>query len=174
MAVDTSDSNGQCVEFCWGLDKDGINETNSTPFYTTDLQKNVLRELKVWCKDDDSIKSEPLYCWVYPDAPPDTPVVTSDAIVGGRKISWTGKDFKDGNATQYKIIVKKGGSPDEAADIVQDFQPGTNYDDGAPLKDFSYSYTPSGGTGTYYYRVIAKDARGSKAPSTVNNFDFIE
>jgi len=109
---------------------------------------------------------------VVADSVPPTPVVTSDAITGGRKISWSGKDARDGNGTLYKIIVKKGANPDESVDIISDFKPGSQYASGAPAFDFSYNYTPTGGTGIYYYQVLSKDARGSIARSGISVFSY--
>jgi len=177
MAVDTSDSNGQCGEFYWDLDKDGINETNSTPFYTTDLQKNVLRELKVWCKDNDGISSEPLYCWVYPDSPPDTPIVYADpiSITDSVTIYWRGKDFKDKNETEYTVLLRANSNPDSSKneDIISSWS--SSYEPSSlGAYDFMYRFplTPSGGLITYNFRVIARDKRLSITQSVIDNFPY--
>jgi hypothetical protein len=126
----------------------------------------------IWIKDNDDLIAGGTKFSVFADSAPPAPTVTSDAITGGRKISWSGKDAKDGDATLYKIIIKKTANPDENVDIVSDFKPGSQYASGAPFNDYSFSYTPTGGTGTYYYQIISKDARGSLSRCTVNNFNF--
>jgi hypothetical protein len=134
---------------------------------------NQSRTLWIAGRDDDGLlggrmSGTPFV--VFADSAPPAPVTTSDPVTGGRKISWSGKDSKDGNATLYKIIIKKGANPDESVDIVSDFKAGSLYASGG-LYDFSYNYLQTG-AGIYYYQVIAKDARGSISRSGIGSFSF--
>jgi len=182
LQVDTSDSNGHCATFQWDLDADGtINATTTTT--TTWVQgflANQARLARVLTKDDDSIMSRSLTFYVYPDAPPPPATTTpSDALPGVRKISWKKMDVKDSLATQFQILVHKegvGGYDDpiegNPADLASDWKAGSQYEAGMNDYTCGYTYTPTLGTGTYFYMVISRDARGSKAYSLVGSFGF--
>jgi len=138
----------------------------------TGLVVNQARPIQMWAKDDDSIRSERVRFWVFPDsAPTTTTTTTSDAVAGVRKIFWRGKDVKDVDDTQYKIVIKFGNAAVTDEDendpvyVVEDFKSGRDYDSGGSW-DFSYTYTPTNGTGDYHYRIVAKDARGSTNRTT--------
>jgi hypothetical protein len=73
MAVNDSDANGKCVRFYWDTDNNGqYNVDNETPFliYTFGRLESAI---SVWSKDDDSIQSEKLTFYLYPDEPPPAP-----------------------------------------------------------------------------------------------------
>jgi hypothetical protein len=174
FTVDTIDSNGTIQKFFWDIYGDGVNDSTNIPYWTQFVPAGAATKIVVTGRDDDQLISMPFAFYMYPDAPPPaTTTTTSDAVASVRKIFWTGKDVKDGNATQYKLVIKKGSASsadsitvaDESnpAYIVQDFRAGSLYDSGSPNFDFSYTYAPTGGTGVYHYRIVSKDARGSLA-----------
>ena len=178
VIVDTSDTNGFMQRFDWDRGNDGSwDYTTTQPALYQFFNLNAASLVSVRGKDDDSVNSNKLPFYVFPDEPPPVPTVTSDPITGGRKISWSGKDAKDGNSTQYKIIALKSPdgnpvTPSETADIVQDWQAGSLFASGSPYDDFSFTFTPNGGTGKYFYQVISRDARGSISRSSMSSFNF--
>ena len=164
VAVDPFDTNGAVVLFSWDISNGGYTETNHSPIFssfggTTD--GHYL--LKVTGKDDDSLTSNTLQFYFSPHQPPPPIISNCDQVSGGRKLSWSGKDPVDSNATSYKIVIKKGaelapGDENNSAYIVQTFKAGSQYASGAPNFDFSFTYTPPS-SGTYYYQIIARNSR---------------
>jgi hypothetical protein len=109
--------------------------------------------------------------FVYADSAPSTPTISYSKVNGQIQIGWLGKDAKDGNGTLFEILLKKGSAPANT-DTLFNFKSGTTLSPGLYGYDFSYTFGPSGGAGTYYYQVVAKDARGSISYSTVSFFIF--
>jgi len=122
--------------------------------------------MSVWCKDNDSIPSAKMTCYVFPDEPPPVPTLSNVIfpIVSQVRLRWSGQDAKDGTNTQFEILCDQDNPP---TTVISNFA-------AFPLDGtakFYFDYTvPS--TGTYYWKIIAKDARGSQAASSVNSFDF--
>ncbi|HAJ79679.1 MAG TPA: hypothetical protein DCO75_07895, partial [Fibrobacteres bacterium] len=74
----------------------------------------------------------------------------------------------DSNATLYKVLIKKGNSittEDETNPtyIIQDFTAGSLCTSGSPSFDYSLTFTPNQGSGSYYWLVIAKNSRGQQS-----------
>ena len=130
--------------------------------------------MHIYGKDNDGLMSGKQFVIVADSVPPPPEATYSD---GSQKILWSGKDKRDGDLTQYKIVVKKGSAISEGDEnntdyIVSDFKAGKEYESGADYEEhYSFSYTPDQGTGKYYYMVIARDARGSIRQS-LNNLYF--
>jgi hypothetical protein len=108
---------------------------------------------------------------VYADSAPPAPTISYSKVNGQIQIGWLGKDAKDGNGTLFEILLKKGSAPANT-DTLFNFKSGTTLSPGLNGYDFSYTFGPSGGAGTYYYQVVAKDARGSISYSTASFFIF--
>jgi hypothetical protein len=108
---------------------------------------------------------------VYADSAPPAPTISYSKVNGQIQIGWLGKDAKDGNGTLFEILLKKGSAPANP-DTLFNFKSGTTLSPGLNGYDFSYTFGPSGGAGTYYYQVVAKDARGSISYSTASFFIF--
>jgi hypothetical protein len=84
---------------------------------------------------------------------------------------WSGKDVKDGDATQYRILLKQGVSPTNT-DVLQNYKAGTLYTAGDAGYQFKFAFT-GGTTGSVYkYKIIAKDARGTESASTEQSFIY--
>ena len=124
----------------------------------------------IYARDNDSLLRGGQFV-VYADSAPPTPLTTVDKPTGQIRIGWIGKDAKDGNGTLFKIIMKKGSAP-AITDTLIDFTSGISLSPGLNGYDFSYTFIPSGGNGTYYYQVIAKDARGATSFSSASFFNF--
>jgi hypothetical protein len=123
-------------------------------------------------RDNDSLLTRVIKSFqVYADSAPPTPSIVADKVGSVVTILWKNKDAKDGDATQYKIIIKKDSSP-TITDILVDYKAGSQYDAGTSGYDFKYSFTPTTGSGTYSYKVIAKDARGSENSSIEGAFIY--
>jgi len=176
MAIDTSDTNGQCVTYYWDTDNDGdYNIENNVPYLSYDFGK-LESEISVWAADEDGIMSEKVTFYLYPDDPPlevEASVVPADLNPTTKyTFSWSGMDVKDQTLTEYRILVHQGGidgynSPDSAniADIAKDWTPGTASEFNENGGSFSWEYIPtgceSGTTCRYYWQVEARDARGT-------------
>jgi PKD repeat protein len=162
-----ADTNGTIDTFYFGLNSNINQATKSTvdsaliPVDLNNINKGSLRY--IWVKDNDGI-IRGRQITVFADSIPPAPQATYSSD-GSQKIMWSGKDAVDGDATQFKILVKKGTSIDSTEEnnpayIVQDFKAGSLYTVELNSK-YSFIYTPTNGFGDYYYMVIARDARGS-------------
>jgi hypothetical protein len=167
MAVDSADTNGYVTEFYWDVGDNGLDETSTAPTISAiGWDANIAKYLKVWCKDDDGILSEPLYCWVYPDSVPEIPLQISEAKVGtdSVKLTWSGNDVKDGDALQFQILCDKSNPPTTEVKSFGICEKSGN--------DF-FTVIPIASNGRYYWKVTARDARESETTSlSVRVFDF--
>jgi len=103
MAIDTSDTNGQCVTYYWDTDNDGdYNIENNVPYLSYDFGK-LESEISVWAADEDGIMSEKVTFYLYPDDPPlevEASVVPADLNPTTKyTFSWSGMDVKDQTLT---------------------------------------------------------------------------
>jgi hypothetical protein len=172
IMVDAEDSNGVVGEFYLDFQNDGNSvEVQNNLLFQPTIIPHTSYDYSYWVKDDDGLISDKIVFIVYADAPPPTTTTTSDASPGVRIIRWSGKDVKDGDQTQYKIVAKIGSASatdsitindeDNPDFLVHDFQSGSMYTiDG--IYDYNFTYTPNQGSGIYHYRIIARDARGSE------------
>jgi len=126
--------------------------------------------MNVSVRDTDGLMAKNSF-QIYADSAPPAPVTTVAKVGGQIQIGWLGKDTKDGNGTLFEILLKNGSAP-ALMDTLIGFRSGTTLSPGLDGYDFSYTFTPSGGAGTYYYQVVAKDARGSVSYNTANFFIF--
>ncbi len=167
VMVDTSDSNGYITDFEWDRRINGdVDYTSTIPQLYRYFEPNEADSIAVRGKDDDGIWSEWVKFCVYPDAPPPAPTVyaiapTADSI----SIYWKNKDVKDGDLTEYRVLVHQGAEPDSTVtgDIVSDWKSGYRID---TTEGYGYFFrfktlTPSMPKVTYFYQVHARDARGS-------------
>jgi hypothetical protein len=165
VTVSAFDTNGAVVQFNWDISNGGYTATTSSPILTsTGAAADGHYLMKVTGKDDDSLTSNTLQFTFSPHQPPAPIISNCDQVSGGKKLSWSGKDPADSNATFYKIVIKKGselapGDENDSVYIVQKFKAGSQYASGAPNFDFSFAYTPTS-SGTYYYQIIARNSRG--------------
>jgi hypothetical protein len=174
------DTNGTIVKYYWNSSNSIAGATVTTtdtimPVFTSMTPFNLF----IFGRDNDSLLSASTGSYVvFPDSAPRPITATSDPITGGRKLSWSGLDAKDSLTTEFRILVKKGSQPDTSAnspDVVKDWTPASDavfaYTP-ANTNPFTLTYTPTGGTGTYYYQIIARDKRGTKGmgPNSYGNF----
>ena len=153
--------------FEWYVDEDRVN-TNP-------------KRIQFYVLDDDGFLRGGEFV-VFADSAPGEIVATHDAATYGRTISWSGMDKKDSLDTEYRILVKLGSSLEES-DTTEEFiakdwtrgnDPEFGYEPSAP-KPFSWTYIPDQGNDTYFYQVIARDARGSVSKSSNQlNFDWTD
>jgi len=169
VRIDTVDSNGACVLFYWDWDANGtINATTTTTTTTTTdgFEEGQGRDLIVYCKDDDSLKSNELRLYVYHDAPPPAPLglgytVYADSV----QIQWdsTALDLKDGVETEVRIMIKYGssGDPDE---VLMDWSVAGELPTIGTKRYYKFE---KGYTGDVRYKILLRDRRGSVAESEV-------
>lgn len=174
MQIDTADSNGQCRVFFWDFYSDGsINSITTTPTTTNGFAPNSANPLRVYCKNDDSLTSQPFACIVYPDAPPLVPTLHDAETIDSVTIYWKNKDVHDGDLTQYRVLVHNGATPDStiSQDIISNWKSGYRVSDIGQY-DYMFRFKVAHSGTAYDYQVMAKDARGSITPSIIGSFPF--
>jgi hypothetical protein len=91
-------------------------------------------------------------------------------------IYWKGKDTRDGDGTQYRVLVHEGSEPDPARteDVLSDWRNGYRVSDKPVIYDFMYRFKipPNNPEKIYYYQVHARDARGSVGKSVIPTFSY--
>jgi hypothetical protein len=165
------DTNGSVARFYWDAGSGLVYDTTKTNLLaTTKLNINQSYLTKVSGKDDDSIAtSNTIQFYTCPHTPPPSlNNVNCEQATNGKKISWSGKDGIDSNATLYKVLIKKDNSITTADEtnptyIIQDFTAGSLCTSGSPSFDYSLTFTPNQGSGSYYWLVIAKNSRGQQS-----------
>ena len=178
LHINSFDTNGVFTRFYW-QETSPFDTTSGSCVKTDDStrtrsisQAEMHYALKSWIygKDDDGLLGGKQFI-VYADSVPVKPTIVEVPEGDSIKIMWSGKDFKDGDATQYRIILKQGAPPD-SADILVDFKPGTEYLPGDSGYERKYGYKAGTSGLTYYYKVISRDARGSMIYSDNGTFIF--
>ena len=174
--INSFDTNGTISRYYWSeagsFDSNSATKTNDSLYLRLIGINDVNHAFPIWAygRDDDGLMRGGKFV-VFADSAPPAPIFTVDKPTGQIRIGWIGKDVKDGNGTMFKILLKQGSAP-SSSDILIDFTSGTSLSPGLNGYDFSYTFTPSGGNGTYYYQVIAKDARGSTSFNSASFFNF--
>jgi hypothetical protein len=167
------DTNGTIVNYYWneaGATLGRMTATDTIMRNFSILEMNNGLPMWIYGRDNDSLTRGGKFV-MFADSVPPAPIFTVDKPTGQIRIGWIGKDAKDGNGTMFKILLKQGSAP-SSSDILIDFTSGTSLSPGLNGYDFSYTFIPSGGNGTYYYQVIAKDARGSTSSNSASFFNF--
>jgi hypothetical protein len=163
MRIDTVDSNGQCKLYFWDFYNDGsLNATTTTTTTTNGFAPNTANALRVYCKDDDSLASAPLICVVYPDAPPPTTTTTtSQPGYPNVRLAWFGLDAHDDSLTQFAVVV--GASAGAVTDTVVNFTAAKSavFGKGGGLITYTFNPQTRGISSNFYFKIIARDARGS-------------
>lgn len=165
IAIDTSDTNGQCKKYFW--DWESYSDTTTfIPILKKSIFPHTNNRVTVTAKDDDSLISEPFRFVVFPDELPSPINTTTDKAGDSVMIFWKGMDSFDSTSTQYRIIMKQGSEPD-STDVIQDFKAGNEYQS-SKNEDYKFMWVFKGGqkAKTYYYRVIARDRHGNIAPES--------
>ena len=166
------DTNGNIQKYYWNDGAGWIDSTtaDSIQYQFRQSDINHFLTMNVSVRDTDGLMAKNSF-QIYADSAPPAPVTTVAKVGGQIQIGWLGKDTKDGNGTLFEILLKNGSAP-ALMDTLIGFRSGTTLSPGLDGYDFSYTFTPSGGAGTYYYQVVAKDARGSVSYNTANFFIF--
>jgi hypothetical protein len=171
--INSKDTNGVIQKYIWNFTS---TIDSSAQFVTPDsqytklftsLEINQAQNVWIYGRDDDGLLRGNKFV-LFADSAPQAPTVTFSISAAGGVINWRGKDGKDGNQTQYEILLKKGTTvPVEPTDIISQYNAGSNYSAATVGGfDFSYSFITQG-AGEYHCQVIAKDARGTISRSTV-------
>ncbi len=174
--INSYDTNGTISRYYWNeagsFDSTTATKTNDSLYSRLIGINDVNHAFPIWIygRDDDGLVRGRQFI-AFADSVPPAPVTTIDKPTGQIRIGWIGKDVKDGNGTMFKILLKQGSAP-ASTDVLIDFTSGTSLSPGQNGYDFSYTFIPSGGNGTYYYQVIAKDARGSISFNSASFFNF--
>ncbi|MDD5672587.1 MAG: hypothetical protein PHC61_00365 [Chitinivibrionales bacterium] len=167
---DHFDTNGVIQTYYFGLTNDtgaaiykGPLDSASITIDNNNVNKGSIRY--IFGKDDDGFlrgnKSGNVFV-VFADSAPVVPSLGSVTISGDSvKFVWQNSDFKDGDSTQFQILFDTNNPP---TTIIKNF--GTCRKTGA---NFYYWYHPTA-AGTYRYKVISKDARGTTSTSSVSSF----
>jgi hypothetical protein len=171
--INSYDTNGTIGRYYWSeagsFDSTTATKTNDSLYSRLIGINDVNHAFPIWIygRDDDGLVRGRQFI-AFADSAPPAPVVTFSISAGGGIINWRGKDTKDGNQTQYEILLKKGTTdPVEPTNIISQYNAGSNYSAATVGGfDFSYSFITQG-TGEYHCQVIAKDARGTISRSTV-------
>jgi hypothetical protein len=169
VAVDTTD-NDSCVSYFWNWEsEDFVDATTSIPRLTiAGLRSNTVNRVSVTGTDNDNINSFPYSFYVFPDGPPVIPQFGNVTIQGDSiKFVWVNTDLKDGDSTLFQIQCELNNTTPVI--IIKPF--GTCKKSGT---DFYYWFKPTA-SGRYYWKVTAKDARGSTSESAGSTFfDFVK
>jgi hypothetical protein len=187
LHVNSKDTNGVIVRYYW--DERSVFDSTTLPperktadslFSRTIGAVEVNQGWPIWiyARDDDGLVRGGRFV-VFADSAPRPIVAAYNSPAAPGKFSWSGLDAKDSLATEYRILVKKGSAPDTSAtspDTAKNWTPGSAaefwYTPGN-AKPFSWTYTPTQGTGTYFYQIVARDKRGTKSySSNALNFDY--
>ncbi len=179
IPISSYDTNGTLKNYFWKFnapfDTSSATQTGTDSIYRN---YNIVAplvnsgfQMAVFGKDDDGNVSGDTM-WLYPDAPPPAPVINAVTASDSITIYFKNKDAKDGNATQYQILVHDGSEPDSTlpADIQSNWKSGYRVSDDS-FYDYMFKFklpanTPKHG---YYYQVHARDARGSVTSSTIGH-----
>jgi hypothetical protein len=173
------DTNGVIDTFYFGLNND-IN--SATAKYRVDSSAitvdaanihngNLFRY--IWGRDDDSLTRGGKFV-VFADSVPHAPSVHDVEGTDSITIYWSGKDAKDGDSTQYRILLKEGGEPDTAtsSDLLSGWKRGYKASDDSHYA-YMIKFKVAHSVNNYYYQVHARDARGSVTVCTPgHNFSF--
>ena len=164
LSVDTSDENGSCQRYYWHWHTDLVDDTTLLPFQSRDgLHLHDTTRVTVTCKDDDSLLSAPYTFYVFPDEPP--PVTTTTTGQPGMpdvRVAWFGLDVEDDSLTQFAIVIDDS-SNGVFADTVLNFTAANDNQIGKSGTFLTFTFNPQefGTSGNFYFKVIARDARGS-------------
>lgn len=185
LHINSYDINGTILRYYWQetehFDSSASSCTKTNDSTRTRLisQPEMHMPIKMWIYglDDDHVRGGGRFV-IYPDSVPPAPSVAHRVSTEKVTIFWSGKDAKDQDNTQYRVVMKIGAPITENDEnnpfyIISDFKAGLEYESGAPNNDFSFTCVPKHGSGTYYYKVLARDARGSVAKDTTeHSFTF--
>ncbi len=170
IAVGVGDSNGTVKKVFWDVNNGmATNSAATTIWATNSLAKDTVYRIKVWCMDEDSVISDTMRFFVLPHIPP--PQITSLNYDGGYgRIFWDGKDASDGDATLYRVIMKKSGTDsilvsDEINGCAQCYSVGfkTGFDSGHQGSlnfDWSQVVSQMAPSGNYWYKIYMRNSKG--------------
>jgi PKD repeat protein len=178
LRISHYDTNGTIQTFYWamssisGLDTSHVyakGSADSLIYNIPQTSVNLSFQMAVFGKDDDGNVSGDTF-WLFPDAPPPAPTINAVAGTDSVMIYWLGKDVKDGNMTQYRVLLHNNGEPDSTitADILSNWKSGYRVSD-LPQFDFMLKVKVAHSVNLYYYQVQARDARGSVTLSTTGH-----
>jgi len=171
-----ADTNGVIKRFFFGNQADTINSTTKGQVDSSILnidENNVNKPSTryIYVQDDDGLLRGGKFI-VFADSTPPNLVIVADKKDSIITIAWSGKDVKDGNETQYAILLKAGSQP-VLSDTLFSFRPGSSFSSGEEyFSDFRYDFTPNLSAQIYHYKVVAKDARGSIVISNDGTFIY--
>jgi hypothetical protein len=179
--INSYDTNGTIVQYYWSdagsFDVNTATKTNDSIYSRFIGINDVNNGFPIWIygRDNDSLTRGGKFV-VFADSVPPAPQVSHIAGTDSITIYWSGKDAKDGDSTQYRILLKEGSEPDstDTADILSDWKRGYEIDTDMGY-DYKYKFklTTSSPKQKYYYQVYARDARGSVTVCTPgHNFSF--
>lgn len=179
LHVNSMDTNGTILKYYWNEAGAGITGADSTDIdsFPRRIGENDINDdfsMWIYALDDDGFLNGKQFT-IFADSAPRQPQTVDDVNGSSVTIAWSGKDSKDQDNTLYSILLKNGGTPGDGDTLVS-FNAGNSvtFEDGSDIggNDFKYVFTPADGNGTYNYRVIAKDARGTIVESADQNFYY--
>lgn len=179
IKVNHSDPNGSIVGYFWNESESALGRRTTTDTIMRNISPgDLVVPFPIWIygRDDDSLTRGGNFIVATDSAPPKPTIYTQGIVSGNAIINWAKKDAKDGNATQYKILLSRDNNPNEATDSVTTFLPGSSFTaSDFPAYDFKFPVPltpPAGQHGQYLYQIIAKDARGTKSYSDIGSFPY--
>ena len=166
------DTNGTIVNYYWNEAGATLGRMTATDTIMRSFsQAEMQYPLPIWIygRDNDSLTRGGKFI-MFADSVPPAPVINAVTAVDSITIYFKNKDAKDGNLTQYRVLMHDGSEPDSTrpADILSDWKSGYRIADNSPTFDFMIKFKLTANTPQhlYYYQVHARDARGSVSPST--------
>jgi hypothetical protein len=176
IRINHFDTNGTISNYYWNEASASLGRMTTTDtIMRTFGALEVNHGLNYWIygRDDDSLLGGGKFV-VFADSVPPAPQVSHIAGTDSITIYWSGKDAKDGDSTQYRILLKEGGEPDSTvpADILSDWKRGYKASDDSHYA-YMIKFKVAHSVNNYYYQVHARDARGSVTVCTPgHNFSF--
>jgi hypothetical protein len=181
VRINHADTNGTIVNYFWNeagetLGRSTVTDTVHRNFGLSDV---VAPGFPMWIygRDDDGLTRGGKFI-VYADSVPPVPVVSHNVPVAPNDsitIYWKEKDLKEGDLTEYLILLREDVDPDpsRAEDILAGWKTGYRISD---LAAYHYMYRfnmpSSGGEKTYKYQILARDKRLSISKSGISSFAY--
>jgi hypothetical protein len=171
------DTNGTMANYFWNEAGPSLGRSTTTDTIQRNFGANEVNSgFSYWIygRDDDGFTRGGKFV-VYADSAPPKPETYPDPAVDSVTIYWKGKDAKEGNQTEYLILLRENADPDtlNSADIISNWRIGYSISDDNTY-DFMYRFKMVDNVPNkmFRYRVLARDKRLSISRSDIANFPY--
>jgi hypothetical protein len=172
-----SDTNGMITNFFWNEAGPTLGRMTATDTIMRNIGLNDINAsfpMWIYGRDDDGLTRGGRFMVFADSAPPNITVYAlpnADSIT----IYWSGKDTRDGNQTEYLILLRENTNPDtsRAEDILSNWKTGHRVSDDISY-DFMYRFkmVDNVPNKVFRYRVLARDKRLAISQSDIANFPY--